>query len=299
MQRVGVIGLGAMGSGLAKNLMAAGFATAGFDVSAERMAAFQDAGGRPAPSPREVGEQADAVFVMVMNGGQARSVVLGEDGLVHGLARGGVVILTATIRAAEARALASELEGTGIALVDSPVTGGFAGAQGGTLSMMAAAPGEVLEAVRDPMAAVSRTVHHVGDEAGMGQTVKACLQALIGGIYAATFETAVLAAKAGIPGQVLYDVVSNSGAGSGVANGALENVIDRKFAGTGSHIDTMHKDLTIVVDLARELGVPLFAAANAMQLFQTARMRHPDGDNWVVARILEEMADTEASREGR
>ena len=130
----------------------------------------------------------------------------------------------------------------------------------------------------------------------MGQTVKACLQSLNGAIFSATFEAAALAAKAGVSGQVLYDVVSTSSASCVAANTSLENIIDRKFTGTGSHIATMYKDLTIALDMARELGVPLFTAATAMQLFQAGKTKHPDGDNWVVTRILEDIVDSELSR---
>lgn len=298
MKRTGVIGLGDMGSGLAKNLIRSGFETTGFDVSEKRMAAFAELGGRVASGPREVGEHADVVFVMVMNGAQARDVILGADGLIRSLKRGAGVILTATIHAGEARELASELQGAGIKLIDSPVSGGFTGAQGGTLTMMAAAPVEVLDEFRPVMDAVARTIHHVGEEAGQGQTVKACLQAVIGGVYTATFEASVLAAKAGVSGQVLYDVVSTSGASSLVVNSALSNIIDRKFENTGSHIRTMHKDLTIVLDLARELGVPLFTAATAMQLFEAGKTRHPDGDNWVVTKVLEEIVGAALTRGG-
>ena len=90
-------------------------------------------------------------------------------------------------------------------------------------------------------------------------------------------------------GQVILDVFSTSSAGCGIVNNALEKIIDRQFEGTGSHINTMHKDLTISVDLARELGVPLFMAATAMQLFEAARTKYPEGDNQVVARIYEDI----------
>jgi 3-hydroxyisobutyrate dehydrogenase-like beta-hydroxyacid dehydrogenase len=262
------------------------------------MAAFVEMGGKPAASVREVGESADTVFVMVMTGEQAKSVILGEGGLVHTLEPGATVILTATIKPAEARDIAGAIEGTGIDLIDSPVSGGFPGAQSGTLTMMAAGPDEVLARCRPAMAAVGRTIHHVGEQPGMGQTVKACLQSLIGAIFTATFEAAALAAKAGIMGQVLYDVFSTSGAACGVANTALENIIDRKFVGTGSHIATMHKDLTIALDMARELGVPLFTASTAMQLFQAGKTRHPNGDNWIVTRIIEEIVGAELTRSG-
>ena len=296
MQRAGVIGLGDMGSGLARNLIQAGFETAGYDPSEPRMAAFAELGGTPTASARAVGEHADAVFVMVMNGGQAREAILGADGLVGALKPGSAVLLTATIEPREAVALAEGLEGSGITLIDTPVSGGFAGAQSGSLTMMAAAPGPVLARFRPFMEAVSSTIHHVGEAPGMGQTVKACLQSLIGSIFGATFEAAALAAKAGVPGQVLHDVVSTSGAGCGVANTALRHIVDRRFAGTGSHIRTMHKDLTIALDFAREQGVPLFTAAVAMQLFQAGITRHPDGDNWVVTRVLEEIVGAELHR---
>ena len=166
MQRVGVIGLGDMGSGIARNLIKAGFETRGFDLSEQRMAAFIEMGGTPAASAREVGASADAVFVMVMTGAQAKAVILGQEGLVDSLKPGASVILSATIKPSEARDIATGLEGSGIRLVDSPVTGGFPGAQSGTLTMMAAAPAEVLAKVRPVMEAVSRTIHHVGERPG-------------------------------------------------------------------------------------------------------------------------------------
>ncbi len=296
MKRAGVIGLGDMGSGLARNLIRSGFETTGFDLSAPRMRAFVELGGRPAAGAREVGEHADAVFVMVMNGDQAKAVILGEDGLVRSLRPGSAVLLTATIRPAEARDIAAGLQDTGIALIDSPVSGGFAGAQAGTLTMMVAAADETLAEYRPLLEAVGKSIHRVGDQPGMGQTVKACLQSIIGGIYGATFEAAALAAKAGIRGQVLADVVGTSAAGCVVANTALECIIDRRFKGTGSQIATMHKDLTIALDLARTLGVPLFTAATAMQLFQAGMTRYPDGDNWVVTRIIEDIVGAELTR---
>ncbi len=289
MKKVGVIGLGDMGSGLAKNLISNGFETTGLDLSPERMLAFAEMGGNSATTAREVGENADAVFVMVMNGDQAKAVILGEDGLVHSLKSGSAVLLTATIMAGEARDIAKDLMGSGIELIDSPVSGGFPGAQSGTLTMMAAGSDTTLDEFRPVMEAVSKTIHRVGTEAGMGQTVKACLQSLIGSIFTATFEASALAAKSGVSGQVLYDVFSTSGAGCGVANTALENIIDRKFEGTGSHIATMYKDLTIAMDMAREHGVPLFTAGTAMQLFQAGKTKHPDGDNWVVTRVIEDI----------
>ncbi len=294
MQRVAVIGLGDMGSGLAKNLLAAGIAVNGFDLSEARMNAFVEMGGTACTSAEQAGEGAECAFIMVMNGEQVHAVVFGEEGnggLKSTMVQGAVILLTATIIPRQARQLAEDLQGSGLHLIDTPVSGGFPGAQGGTLTMMAAGSEEALALAKPAMQAVSATIHHVGAEAVMGQTTKACLQSIIGSIFSSVFEASALAAKAGLKGEDFYKVVSSSSAGCGVTNTALENIIDRKFEGTGSHIATMHKDLTISLDMAGELGVPLFTAATAMQLFHAGKTKYPDGDNWVVTRIVEEIID--------
>ncbi len=294
--RVGVIGMGDMGSGLAKNLVRAGFQTCGHDLIPARNAALADQGGTPMNSVGAVGRASDAVYVMVMTGVEVREVILGEGGLRDTLPQGGCVILTATIKPVDARDIGAALEGSGIRLIDSPVSGGYPGAQGGTLTMMAAAADALLDEYAPVMQAVSANIHRVGTRPGDGQTVKACLQSLLGSMFSATFEAAALAAKAGLPGQVILDVFSTSSGGCGVVNNALEKIIDRQFEGTGSHINTMHKDLTISMGLGEELGVPLHTAAAAMQIFAAGRTKYPDGDNWVCTRVIEEIVGAELHR---
>jgi 3-hydroxyisobutyrate dehydrogenase/putative dehydrogenase len=296
MKHIGVIGLGDMGSGLAKNLMVNGFSVFGLDLKPERQAAFTDTGGTLVDDAAELGRRVDAAFVMVMNGDQAKSVILGPDGLVDNMEQGGVVILSATIKPHEAVEIGAAMQGSGIDLIDTPVSGGFPGAQGGTLTMMAAASDDVMARARPVLEAVSASIHHVGTKAGDGQTVKACLQSLIGSVFSATFEAAALAAKAGVSGDVLYNVFSTSGAGSGIVNNALQKIIDREFEGTGSHINTMHKDLTISLNLAENLGVPMHTAAAAMQIFHAGRSKYPNGDNWVCTRVIEDIIDAELHR---
>jgi len=224
-------------------------------------------------------------------------VIFGPEGLMTNMADGSAVILSATVKPSEARAIGAAMEGSGVHLIDTPVSGGFPGAQAGTLTMMAAASGDVLDAFAPVMEAVSANIHRVGDKPGDGQTVKACLQSLIGAQFSATFEAAALAAKAGVSGQVLLDVFSTSSAGCGVVNNALEKIIDRQFEGTGSHINTMHKDLTISMGLGEELGVPLHTAGSAMQIFHAGRTKYPNGDNWVCTRVIEEIVGAELHRD--
>ena len=294
--RVGVVGLGDMGSGLAKNLIQNKFETIGFDLNKKRMEDFKNIKGIPANSLIEIGKFSDVVFVMVMNGDQAREVIVSNDGLIHNLKEGSTVILTSTIKPSEAKEIGEIMKDKSINIIDSPVSGGFPGAQNGTLTMMAAGEKNILEQCKPVMKAVSQNIHHVGTKSGEGQTVKACLQSLIGSIFTATFEAAALAAKAGVKGETLFNVFSTSGAGCGVTNTALENIIDRKFFGTGSSISTMHKDLTIALDLAESLGVPLHTASTAMQLFHVGKNKFPNGDNWVIAKVIEEIIGAELHR---
>lgn len=294
--RAGVIGLGDMGSGLAKNLIHHGFETWGFDVSEKRLDDFKALGGHAVASPAGLGAKVDAVYVMVMNGEQVRDVLFGPDGLVESLKPKSAIIMTATIKPKEMREISDRLADRELYLIDSPVSGGFPGAQGGTLTMMAAAPQAVLDQFAPVMQAVSANIHRVGDKPGDGQTVKACLQSLIGAQFSATFEAAALAAKAGVSGQVILDVFSTSSAGCGVVNNALQKIIDRQFVGTGSHINTMHKDLTISMNLGEELGVPLHTAAAAMQIFHAGKTKHPEGDNWVCTRVIEDIIGAELHR---
>ena len=138
MTNVGVVGLGDMGSGLAKNLIKNKFNTIGLDLSKKRMEDFKRMGGVVAQSLSDVGKFADIVFVMVMNGNQAKEVIINKDGLIHSLKKNSTVIITATIKPLEAKQIGDAMKDTEINIIDSPVSGGFPGAQNGTLTMMAA-----------------------------------------------------------------------------------------------------------------------------------------------------------------
>ena len=180
------------------------------------------------------------------------------------------------------RFLEAPLARRGVSLVDSPVSGGKAGAEGGTLTLMTAARREVLDANRDALDAISKSVFHVGEEIGQGQTVKAALQALIGCTFAATFESLILGVKSGMSGETLFE-------------NCARQVLDRRFKDTGSHIGTMYKDLGISMSLAREAGTLMLATSAAHEMFQAGISRYPDEDNWAVAKWLEEIAGTEVS----
>ena len=290
MKKVGVIGLGNMGMGMAKNLIKSGFSVIGFDLDAKRLLKLKENGGSTATSTVQVGEETDAVFVMVMNGEQVKAVVAD---LVTGLKDRGTIILTATITPEEAREAYSIADIEGVAMLDSPVSGGMDGAHNGTLTLMTAAKKSVFDDCIKILEAVSSNIFHVGEEIGEGQTVKASLQAFIGASFTAIFESLVLGSKAGIKGQTLYDVFSASGVGSPLFKNCAGLIMDRKFKNTGSHISTMYKDLGISLDMAKKNGVPLFTAGAAYELFQAGISMFPNEDNWSIVKLLEQISGTE------
>ena len=290
MKKVGVIGLGNMGMGMAKNLIKSGFSVIGFDLDDKRLPKLKENGGSTATSTVQVGKETDAVFVMVMNGEQVKAVVAD---LVTGLKDRGTIILTATIRPEEAREAYSIADIEGVAMLDSPVSGGMDGAHNGTLTLMTAGKNSVFNDCIKILEAVSSNIFHVGEQIGEGQTVKASLQAFIGASFTAIFESLVLGSKAGIKGQTLYDVFSASGVGSPLFKNCAGLIMDRKFKNTGSHISTMYKDLGISLDMAKKNGVPLFTVGAAYELFQAGISMFPDEDNWSIVKLLEQISGTE------
>lgn len=286
-----------MGIGMAGNILKNGFELTGFDLREERLKMLSELGGKPASSPREVAENSDAVFVMVLNGDQVKQVVSGENGLLEVLKPGSTIIISATIHPSEIREIEPPVVEKGINLIDTPVSGGKSGADNGTLTMMTAAKKEVLEECKEILEAVGKNIFHVGEEIGMGQTVKASLQALIGSTFTAIFEALVLGVKAGIKAETLYEVIGSSGVGSPLFKDAAKLIMERRFKGTGSHIGTMYKDLGITMAMAKENGVVMFTAGAAYELFRAGISLFPDEDNWSIVKLLEQIAGTEVKKQ--
>ena len=295
MRRVGIIGLGDMGMGMARNIIKEGFPLVGYDLRETRLTELEQAGGVRAAGCREVGASSDAVFVMVLNGDQVKQAIFGDNGLMEGLKRGTTIIVSATINPSEVKELVAPLAEKGVHLIDTPVSGGKSGAEDGTLTLMAAANAEVLEENREILDAVSKVVFHVGEEVGQGQTVKAALQALIGTTFAAVFESLVLGAAAGVKGETMFEVFGSSGVSSPLFKSCSKLIMERKFKDTGSQIATMYKDLGITMNMAKETGAAMFATAAAYELFRSGISLFPDEDNWSIVKLLEQIAGTEVT----
>jgi len=293
METVGVIGLGNMGIGMAKNLAKKCFRLVVYDTREDPRREMAGLGACMAASPQQVGEQSEIVFIMVLNGAQVREVALGNEGLLEGIKPGATVICTATIERSIMIEVADALEGRGIDVIDCPVSGGQPGATAGTLTMMAAAKKAVFQRCLHVLQAVGKDIYHVGEEIGMGQTVKGALTALTGSCYSGIFEALVLGAKAGVKPEILYDVIGTSMVGNALFRDTAKHIMNRHFEGAGARIQTMYKDLGITLSMARDSGVPMFTASTAFQLFQAGIALRPQEDNWTIVKILEEIAGTE------
>ena len=297
MKKIGLVGLGDMGIGMAKNLLKNGFELTGYDLREERLKMLSRLGGKPAASSQEVAESSEAVFVMVLNGDQVKNVIFGEQGLLEGMRSNSTIIVSATIKPSEVREIEKPVTEAGVNLIDTPVSGGKSGADDGTLTMMAAAKKEVFDNCKPLLEAVGQNIFHVGEEIGMGQTVKASLQALIGASFTAIFESLVLGVKAGVKAETLYEVFSSSGVGSPLFRNAAKLIMERKFKGTGSQITTMYKDISISMDMAKENGVAMFTASAAYELFRAGMSLFPDEDNWSIVKLLEQIAGVEVKKQ--
>ncbi|MEE9119442.1 MAG: NAD(P)-dependent oxidoreductase [Calditrichia bacterium] len=293
MQNIGIIGLGDMGISMADNIVKSGFSLYGFDLREERLNLFKQVGGKSVSNYQEIAENSDIVFIMVLNGAQVKEIVLGGSGLIKYLKPSSTIIITATINPSEVKELVAPLLEGDINLIDSPVSGGKSGADSGTLTLMTAAKNEVFEDCKNVLEAIGQNIFHVGEEIGLGQTVKAALQALIGASFTAIFESLVLGVKAGVKAETLYEVFSASGVSSPLFKSSARLIIDRKFKGTGSHIGTMYKDLGISMNMAKENGVAMFTASAAFELFRSGMSLFPEEDNWAIVKLLEQIAGTE------
>jgi L-threonate 2-dehydrogenase len=268
--RVAFLGLGAMGLPMASNLVEAGFAVAGFDVRPERSAALAAAGGQAASTPAEAAIGAQVVAAIPFDAAQERQALLGPGGALETMPTGGLVILMATIGPAALRELASEITARGYRVVDAPVTGGAAGAIAGTLTVIASGSSADLEAATPFLKPMSGQIFHVGTEPGQGQMIKLVNQLLVGTHLAAAAEAMALARAAGADLQQVYDLLITGQARSQMFVSRVGAMLDGGF-NTGSSLRIFtEKDMPLVLNAGRELGVPMVTASAALQTMQLA-----------------------------
>lgn len=279
---VAFIGLGAMGAPMAEKLVERGFRVVGFDMRETALKALVAAGGHAAPSAREAAREADALILMVVNAAQAR-IVLVEAGALDALAPKAIVILMATCAPGDAEDIAAIVTRTGRQFVDAPVSGGVKGARDASLTIMVGAPPASYSLARPLLDALGDKVFHVGNSAGQGSIVKTVNQLLCGVHIAVAAEALALAEKAGIDGQMLFEIMSGSAASSWMLRdrGPRMHEPEPRIA---SALDIFVKDLGIVLDAGRaaKAALPLAAAAHQMFLASSGLGNGARDDSQVV-----------------
>ena len=266
---VGVLGLGSMGMGVALTLVERQFTVRGFDVRQEAMNALTQAGGSGGRTPAETVDGCGTVIVLVVNAKQVDEVLFGENGAVDGMARGTVVLQSSTVPAAFARTCAARLAELGMVMLDTPVSGGAAGARSGNLSVMASGPPHAFETSSSVLEAISGTVHRLGDEVGVGSTVKTVNQLLAGVHIAAAAEAMAFGARAGADPKALYDVICGSAGASWMFQNRVPHILEDDYSPL-SAVDIFVKDLGIVLETGHAMTFPLPLTATAHQQFLAA-----------------------------
>jgi 3-hydroxyisobutyrate dehydrogenase len=267
--KVGFVGLGAMGMGMATQLLRKGFQVAAADARAEIKPRWTAAGGQWCDSPAAAAQDADVLVLMVVNAEQTEAVLFGGKGALKNLPPKGVVIVTSTVSPGFSRQLGKRLAASGYLFIDAPVSGGVVGAESGSLSIMAAGSDEAFKTGGPVLEAMAAKIYRIGSEPGLGSVVKTINQLLAGAHIALAAEAMAFGTRAGVDPQVLFDVISHSAGSSWMFNNRVPHMLTGDFTPL-SAVNIFVKDLGIVLDLARELSFPLPMAALAHQLFLAA-----------------------------
>jgi 3-hydroxyisobutyrate dehydrogenase len=209
MARIAFIGLGNMGGPMAQNLIKAGHAVLGYDISLDAVGKLVAAGGVAAGKPGAAADEAEVIVTMLPSGAEVRETYLGPDGLIERARAGALLIDCSTIDVETARDVAAAAEAKGLLMVDAPVSGGVGGAQGGTLTFMVGGSDAAFEAARPILESMGKTIVHAGG-AGNGQAAKICNNMILGISMIGVSEAFALAEKLGLDAQKLFDISSKS-----------------------------------------------------------------------------------------
>jgi len=289
MLRVGYIGLGLMGKSMARNILRAGFPLVVHNRSRAAVEELVAEGARAARSPAEVAAQSDVVFTNLPDSPDVELVVLGAGGIIESARSGMILVDNSTIKPATARKIAAVLGEKGVQCLDAPVSGGDIGARDGTLTIMVGGAEDALETVRPILAALGKTITHIGGPGG-GQIAKAANQIMVAAQMVAMGELLVFAQKAGADPRKVVEAIK-----AGAARcWTLDVKPQRLFSGNrspGFKARMQAKDLHIVLETAREYGVPLPSLAVDSQLFNAmVAQGMGDQDNSAVLALFEQLA---------
>jgi putative dehydrogenase len=270
---VGVIGLGAMGMGMAQSLRRAGHVVNVFDVRAEVAQKFAAEGGVACASLADIAKASDVLVSVVVNAAQTESVLMGDgtaqSGCINHLKPGSVFVMCSTVDPAFSVGLEKTLNAKGLLYIDAPISGGAAKAASGQMTMMTAGTPEAYAKAEPFLNAMAAKVYKLGDSAGAGSKVKIINQLLAGVHIAAAAEAMALGLREGVDPDALYEVITHSAGNSWMFENRMAHVLAADYTPL-SAVDIFVKDLGLVLDMARASKFPLPLSSTAHQMFMQA-----------------------------
>ena len=286
MNSVGVVGLGAMGLGIAKSLRRAGLVPRVFDVRSSVAEEFAREGGTACKTLAELGAASDVVVSVVVNAAQTDSVLFGTDALACSMKPGSVFVMCSTVDPGISVGFEDRLGRQGIHYIDAPISGGAAKAASGEMTMMTSARPEAYAKAQNVLEAMAGKVYRLGECAGAGSKVKVINQLLAGVHIAAAAEAMALGLREGVDPKALYDVITHSAGNSWMFENRMAHVIAGDYTPL-SAVDIFVKDLGLVLDMARTSKFPLPLSSTAHQMFmQASTAGHAKEDDSAVIKIF-------------
>ncbi len=288
-ERIGFIGLGIMGSGMARNLLKAGFPVRVWNRTASRMDPLVAEGAEAGSSPADVAAHTDIIITCVSDTPDVEEVILGEQGVIHGARAGALVIDMSTISPQATIEIAQKLQEKGIHMLDAPISGGSEGAQRGTLSIMVGGDPEQVERAMPAFQAMGKAITHVGGH-GAGQTVKLVNQILVVGNCLAMCEALVFAQAGGVDLEKALEAVTQGAAGSWMLSNRGPQIIRRDWR-PGFTIDLQQKDVRLILREADQLGVPVILSSLVFNFYRTLQARGLGSEgNHALVKALENLS---------
>ena len=288
-QTIGFVGLGIMGKPMARNLIEAGYPLVVYNRTASKAEDLVELGARQVGSPREVGAGAEVVITMVSDSPEVESVILGDDGVIEGIAEQGVVVDMSSISPITTQRISAELKGRGVAMLDAPVSGGEIGAVQGTLSIMVGGEESVFLRVKPILESMGRSVVRVG-EVGAGGFAKLSNQVIVAGVLQAVSEAMVLAKKAGVDIQLVYEAIRGGMAGGRTLDMKIPAFVEGKFE-PGFKMDLHIKDVKNALLAGKALGVALPSTGLVHELFSSCSAQGKgQKDHSVIFTLMEQLA---------
>jgi len=291
-ERIGFIGLGIMGRPMAGHLVDAGYAVTVWNRTPGKMTGLVERGASAAGAPKDVAARSDITITMVADTPDVLDVVLGAQGVLHGVRRGSVVVDMSTISPVATREIARQLGERGVEMLDAPVSGGEKGAVEATLSIMVGGKPEVFERVLPVFQKMGKQIVHLG-ESGAGQVTKACNQLVLALTLLGVAEALTMARKSGVDPAKVRAALLGGFAQSRVLELHGQRMLEANFE-PGFRTRLYHKDMGIVMETGRTSGMPLLGGALAAQLYQIAMNQGlGEKDYSVLARVVAGLAGVE------